>query len=340
MARIMKIMTIVAAVVFVGVFVLIIGNVAGFFKSPPSIEQGDDKNKVPKLVGMTLKQAEDACQEAGLELSVIREEESEEYEKGYVFKQMTAEGVQLPEGTKVQVFISTGLKPIEIPDVSNKTESEAITELLNTGFEKKNIKIKTENHDTIEEDKITRTEPVAGESGNKNSKITLYVSKGVGQTTMPKLVGKSKADAEKTLTDAGLKGEIEEVNSEEPAGTVIAQGIEEGTVLDRMTTVKYMVSAGKAKVTIPNKSEYVGADVSTVVKDLEKYFEGYDITIDTTESISSVEKGKVAYVKDAGQSVEEGSTVIIVISKGLGTNGEAENGAENNGGAGNVGTRQ
>ena len=317
MAKIMKIMTIVAAAVFVGVLVLVIGNVAGLFNSAPGIEKGDDKNKVPKLVGMTLEEAEEACTEAGLVLSVVREEESEKYDKGYIFKQMTAQGVTLPEGTKVQVYVSTGLKiiPITIPDVSNKTEKEAMIDLVNAGFAKKNIIVKTENHDTIEAEKATRTEPAAGEVGDKDTEITLYVSKGVGQTTMPKLVGKTKAEAEKALSDAGLKGTVEEVNSEEPAGRVIAQETEEGTVLQRMTTVKYMISAGKVKVNIPALSEMQGKTYTDVVKILEKL----DVTIkkDTTAS-TKYNLGIVVDVDKAGQSVEEGSTVTIIVSDGPG----------------------
>ena len=319
MARIMKIMTIVAAVVFVGVFVLIIGNVAGLFKSSPDIQPGDDKYKVPKLVGMTLKQAEDACEEAGLVLSVIHEAESEEYEKDYIFKQVTAEGVQLPEGAKVQVHLSTGLKPIEIPDVGNKTESEALTELIGAGFVKKNIKIKTENHDTVAEKKVTRTVPVAGEMGNKNSKITVYVSKGVGQTTMPNLVGKTKTDAEKALKDAGLKSEIEAVNSEEPAGQVIAQEIEEGTVLDRMSTVKYMVSAGKVKVTIPDNKEFAGKTYNEVLKILQEISIEFTIEKDPKGTDSTYAKGLVVRVKEAGESVAEDATITVVLSNGSGS---------------------
>ena len=336
MAKIMKIMTIVAAVVFVGVFVLVIGNVAGLFKSSPSIEPGDDKYKVPKLVGMTLKQAEDACEEAGLKLSVILEELSEEYDEGYIYKQITAEGVQLPEGAKVQVYLSTGLKPIEIPDVSNKSESEALTELLNAGFVKKNIKIKTEHHDSIAEEKTTRTEPVAGEIGNRDSKITLYVSKGVGQTSMPKLVGKTKAEAEKALAEAGLKGEIEEVNSEEPAGQVIAQNVEEGTVLERMTTVKYMVSAGKVKVKIPDNKEFAGKTYNEVLKILQEISIEFTIEQDPKGTDSTYAKGLVVRVKEAGESVPEDATITVVLSNGSGS----DTGTGNTGDTGNTGATQ
>lgn len=316
-AKIMRVMTVIASVVFIGVFVLIIGKVAGLFQSTPGIEPGNEKYKVPNLVGMTLKQAEDACEEAGLVLSIVREEESEQYEKDYIFKQLTADGVRLPEGTKVQVYLSTGLKTIEIPDVANKSESEAITELVNAGFVKKNIKIRTENHDTVAGKKVTRTAPEAGKEGNKNSKITVYISKGVGQTTMPNLVGRTKSEAAQTLKNAGLKGQIEEVNSEEPAGQVIAQDIEEGTVLDRMTTVKYMVSAGKVKVTLPKNEEFAGKTYREVVQLLEEISSEFTIVKDPTGTVSSYEKGLVARVNEAGESVTEDATITIVLSNGL-----------------------
>ena len=318
MAKIMKIMTIVAAVVFVGVFVLIIGNVAGLFRSEGNVVE-EKEYRVPKLVGKTLEEAEEACTKAGLVLSVVREEESEDYDKGYVFKQMTAAGTKLQEGNKVQVYVSTGLKvvPITIPDISNKSENEAIIDLVNAGFKKKNITVKTENHDTIEEDKVTRTEPAAGEVGNRDTELTLYISKGIGQTTMPKLVGLKKAEAEEALTKAGLKGSVEEVNSEEPAGQVIAQETEEGTVLQRMTTVKYMVSAGKAKVTIPGNDTFAGKTYSEVVRVLEQLSSDFKIVKDPTGTASSIyAAGLVVRVEEAGQSVAEDATITVVLSTG------------------------
>lgn len=319
MAKIMKIMTIVAAVVFVGILVLIIGNVAGLFNQGPTVVE-ETEYRVPKLVGLTLEQAEKACKEEGLLLSVVREEESEEYDKGYVFKQLTAEGTKMQEGNKVQVYVSTGLKivPIEIPDVSKKTESEAITELVNKGFNKKNIKVKTENHDTIEEEKVTRTEPAAGEVGNKDTEITLYVSVGIGQTAMPKLVGLTKEAAEKALADAGLKGEVEEVHSEEPSGQVIAQGTVEGTVLQRMTTVKYMVSAGKTKVTIPSNDKFAGKTFAEVVKLLEQISSDFTIPDPTRTASTKYNKDIVVRVEEAGKSVAEDATITIVLSNGPG----------------------
>ena len=268
MAKIMKIMTIVAAVVFVGVLVLVIGNVAGLFKSGTGVIEQDQSHYVPKLVGMKLEEAEEACLKAGLVLQVVREEEHEKYDKGYVLKQMTSEGTKLPEGTKVQVYISSGIKvvPIEIPDISNKTEKEALIELVNAGFAKKNITVKTEEHATIEAEKVTRTEPAAAEKGDKDSKITIFVSN--GKTKVPNLVGKTKTEAEQLLTDAGLKGEVTiDKESDAPEGQVISQVNKEGEILEQGSTVQYTASEGAEKVEIP--TSLVGKHYYDVIKALE-----------------------------------------------------------------------
>ena len=269
MAKVMKVMTIVASIVFVGVLVLIIGNVAGLFKPGTGVIEQDQSHYVPKLVGMKLEEAEEACLEAGLVLVVAREEEHEKYDKGYVFKQMTSEGTKLPEGTKVQVYISSGIKvvPIEIPDVSNKSEKEALIELVNLGFVKKNITVKTEEHATIEAEKVTRTEPAAAEKGNKDSKITIYVSN--GNTKVPNIVGKTKTEAEQLLTAAGLVGEATvDEQSDAPEGEVLTQEQQEGEVLEQGAKVAYTVSAGAEKVEIPK--DLIGKHYYNVIRALEE----------------------------------------------------------------------
>ena len=308
MAKVMKIMTIVAAVVFVGVLVLIIGNVAGLFKTGTGVIEQDQSHYVPKLVGMKLEEAEEACLEAGLVLAVVREEEHEKYDKGYVFKQMTSEGTKLPEGTKVQVYISSGLKvvPIEIPDVSNKTEKEALVDLVNAGFAKKNITIKTEEHASIEAEKVTRTEPAAAEKGTKDSKITIYLS--TGKTKVPNLVGKTKTEAEELLANAGLKGEVTvDKQSDAPAGQVLSQVNTEGEIVEQGSVVKYTVSEGAEKVEIP--ANLVGKHYRDVIKALEDL--GFKkISTDGTVS-TKYEREMVVYIEDKNKNELAGTKVTL-----------------------------
>ena len=340
MSKVMKVLMIVASVIFVIVMGLVIANVVGIFSGEPNIQENKDRG-VPNVVGMTLKQAEEACEEIGLVLSVAREEEALKYDKGYIFYQSTAEGAVLAEGAKLQVYVSTGLKEIEIPDVSEKSEEDAIKALVDAGFEEKNIKVKEEEHMTIKKDLATRTDPEAGEGRNYKAKITIYISTGVGKTFMPQLVGLSKEDAEKALKDAGLIGEAVEVNSEDEEGTVIEQEIAETTELDKGTTVKYVVSIGKEKIQIPTDDQFAGKTYAEVVKMLEDLAGNFIITDKSTASYKYKE-GLVVSVDKAGEAVEEGTTITIYVSKGPGPStpepDEGEGGNTGNGTGTGTGT--
>ena len=317
MSKVMKILLIVASVLFVGVMAWVIGNLAGIFSdNNPIVQPGEDKG-IPNVVGMTVEQAEEALKDLGVTIVVARQEEALKYDKGYIFKQLTAKGTELPEGAKLQVYVSTGLKEIEIPDVSNKTEEEAIKALVDAGFEEKNIKVKTEEHMTVKKDMVTRTDPEAGEGRNYKARITIYISTGVGKTFMPDIVGLSREDAEKALKDAGLVGEAVEVNSEEEEGTVLEQEIEETTELDKGTTVKYVVSIGKEKIQIPANEQFAGKTYAEVVKMIEDLDANFIITEKSTASYK-YKKDLVVSVDKAGEAVEEGTTITIYVSKGPG----------------------
>ena len=321
MSKVMKILLIVASVLFVGVMAWVIGNLAGIFSdNNPIVQPGEDKG-IPKVVGMTVEEAEEALKDLGVTIVVARQEEALKYDKGYIFKQLTAKGTELPEGAKLQVYVSTGLKEIEIPDVSNKTEEEAIKALVDAGFEEKNIKVKTEEHMTVKKDLVTRTDPEAGEGRNYKARITVYISTGIGKTFVPDLDGQTKEQAEDLLKTAGLIGEVvEEVNEEYPDGTVFKQEIEADTEVDKGTTVKYYVAV-KELIKIPTNDQFEGKRYEQVVAMIESLVKDGDrpfVIVDKESASTEYNEGAVVSVEQAGKSVEKGSTITIIVSKGPG----------------------
>ena len=291
---------------------------------------------------MTVEQAEEALKDLGVTIVVARQEEALKHEEGYIFKQLTAKGTELPEGAKLQVYVSTGLKDIEIPDVSNKTEEEAIKALVDAGFEEKNIKVKTEEHMTVKKDLVIKTDPEAGESRNYKAKITIYISTGVGKTFVPDLESKTKEQAEELLKDAGLTGEVvEEVNEEYLDGTVFKQEIEASTEVDKGTVIKYYVAV-KELIQIPTNDKFAGKMADQVVGLIEN-LKG-DFTIKYKETLSSTyNEGYVVSVEQAGESVEKGATITIKVSIGPGPGtqqpdeGDGGNSNTDNGNGGSAG---
>ncbi|MBQ8802122.1 MAG: Stk1 family PASTA domain-containing Ser/Thr kinase [Tyzzerella sp.] len=332
MAKIMKIMTIVVAVIFVFILIFAISSATGLIKFGPDITEGseEDKIKVPELEGKTEEEAQEACEKAGLQMKVVSRKESKKHEEGLIDSQKTQAGTEMPEGAIVQVVVSTG-KLLEIPELGKKNYIDARDILIELGFDKDNIKMVEEPHKDIEEDKVIRTEPAAGEWKTKSTVVTVYVSTGIEMVEVPNLAGKTKDEAEKALTDAGLVGSAtEEYDATVEAGKVISQKTDAGDEVEAGSTVEYVVSKGeepKEMVKVPSADKLIGKKISEVQKELDKVGLKADVRFAT---YPGYESGTVAEVENAGKEVEKGASIKVYVSDWTpaGTEEEPEAGTE------------
>lgn len=324
MAKIMKILTIVVSIIFIFILVFVVGKAMGVFGTGPSNnpESEDKKVEVPDLVGKSQEDAEKECKKIGLTLKVVDEVESKKQEKGHIESQRTQAGVKMPKGAIIQVVISSG-KLVQIPRLEGKDYIDARDRLIDLGFDKNNIKMEKEPSDSIDEDDVTRTDPVAGEWLSKSKEITIYVSSGIEMKRVPNLVGMAKADAEKALTDLGLVPEVTEEYSTTEAGKVVRQETDWGTEVAKGSTVKFVVSKGEeAKVRIPSDRTLEGRDAASVQKELEDL--GFVVQIKWS-SYPGVQYGFVGEVEDAGREVAKGSTVTVYLSNWRGEGDQTGN---------------
>jgi serine/threonine-protein kinase len=86
--------------------------------------------------------------------------------------------------------------------------------------------------------------PAAGSEVVRNSIVTLTVSKGAEEVTVPDLVGSSEDDARSALRSAGLLASVFRVTSAQPTGTVIAQDPKAGERVAKGAKVRLNVSKG------------------------------------------------------------------------------------------------
>ena len=70
------------------------------------VSQGKEKPKMPRLLGLTVDQAEAALNDQGLVLGIPKYAESNLYEPGTVMEQQYQEGTELEEGTTVDIVIA------------------------------------------------------------------------------------------------------------------------------------------------------------------------------------------------------------------------------------------
>jgi beta-lactam-binding protein with PASTA domain len=167
------------------------------------ISGGPPRLKVRSLVGMSLGQAETLLGRKGMELGPIEREFSVEVEKGHVVS-YAPDDRKLLWGTIVDVVVSKGAEPLEIPDVAGMSEEKATTTLERKGF-----KVATSDaySDDIPAGDASGTEPGAGETTPEGTEITLLVSVGpeFEDLRLPDVRQKSVGDARAQLKELGLR---------------------------------------------------------------------------------------------------------------------------------------
>ena len=160
-------------------------------------------NKMPKLAGEAKADAEKrlTMMELNLKFSFL-EEPSDTVPKGYVIRTEPAEGAELSKGQQITVYVSLGSN--KMPDLIGESKNNA--EVLLKAMEM-DLKISLdllEDSETVEEGKVCRTEPAAGETLQKGQHIKVYISTGSKYTTVPNVIGMTEAEAKKALEDAKL----------------------------------------------------------------------------------------------------------------------------------------
>ena len=136
------------------------------------------------------------------------------------------------------------------------------------------------------------------------------------ETSIPNLVGISKEEAEKLITDSKLEiGEVkEEYNSETELGYVISQdpAYRENFKIKEGTKINYVVSLGIEETTVP---KVVGKTEEEAIQLLEEAKLKYEIK---EENSKKVEAGYVIEQEtEADKKVNAGDTVVIHVSLGI-----------------------
>ncbi|MRJ75623.1 Stk1 family PASTA domain-containing Ser/Thr kinase [Aeromicrobium sp. SMF47] len=136
--------------------------------------------------------------------------------------------------------------------------------------------------------------------------------KPVAQKAVTDVRGESVPDATTRLENAGfvVGGTSERASSDVDEGDVIDTDPPAGTEVDEGSTVDLIVSSGPDQVVVPNLVRYSYSDAKKLLEDM-----GLSVKKDTQDSTES--KDTVLNTNPpANTSVEVGSTVTLIVSKG------------------------
>ena len=219
-------------------------------------------------------------------------------------------------GFAVGAFFAFGkfwsMAEVQVPDVKAKPMTLA-KQLLETSNLRVNI---VEQFDaTVTAGQVISQSPEAGAIVKEQRIITIYVSKGGEELTMPNVKGLSRLSAENKLKKMGLViGNVYEKVSDQDAWTVLEQEPVAGHKIQKGQSVDLTVSKGKQikLVRVPN---FTGGTLDNAKDQLKQL--KLSLGTVTYEKSRQASGTVLRQTPSAGTDVDEGTTVDFVLSESV-----------------------
>lgn len=196
---------------------------------------------MPNLVGMYLDDVRKQDDYKNFQFQIV-ENELSEYPKGQIYEQSVTPGVMVKVNRKIKIKLSAGIQVLEVPNLTGSYVGDAEDTLSKLGLD--HI-VRTQEDDSVEADRVIKTDPPAGQQVEQGSQVVLYVSRAKASATVkvPKVIGYSLESATEKLTALGFEITTEETDSEEAPGTVLDQTLA-NEYAKKGETIKLIVSNG------------------------------------------------------------------------------------------------
>ena len=198
---------------------------------------------VPPIQGLLYDAAVSEAAAVGLTIEIAEERVDPTTPAGQIISQDPAATVMLPAGTAIRVVVSKGGPEVAIPNVEGQAVEAAQQVLVGAPF-LLNVTLAEETSSTIAKGRVIRTDPAIGSKVASGSNVTLIVSGGGNQSTVPDVAGQSEADAKSLLNTAGLVWEVRYQNvpaGDENDGLVISQSLQPDTQVNPGSKVTLIV---------------------------------------------------------------------------------------------------
>ncbi|MGH2748005.1 MAG: Stk1 family PASTA domain-containing Ser/Thr kinase [Actinomycetota bacterium] len=209
---------------------------------------GGDPVTVPDVVGMDVNEATQELSRVRLEWEI--EDRFSRRPVGEVVEQDPEADAEAEEGDVVTLFVSSGVRQVEVPDLEGLTQEEAEERLEDARLRRGDVS--REPSDEIEEDRVTRSDPAAGEEVDRGTEVDLFISSGPEPVIVPSVVGDPESEARAELEAADFEVEVNRAPSDEEEGIVIAQDPEGGSEAQEGDTVVITVSQGPEEREMPD----------------------------------------------------------------------------------------
>lgn len=206
-----------------------------------NVSKGTEQVAVPDLRNMTNEEAKRALTSAGLKYDSGTAEYSSDVPQNHVARQEPEANTMVDKDSTVTYYLSLGTESVSVPIVVGSSEGSAIASIQAAGFR---YYVTYETSSSVAQGNVISQSPSGG-TLEKGETITIVVSSGQDQVTVPDVIENSEAKAKSSLSAVGLNVSVKEQSSETVAkGSVISQSPSAGQKVDPGSTVTITISTG------------------------------------------------------------------------------------------------
>ncbi|TFB55433.1 Stk1 family PASTA domain-containing Ser/Thr kinase [Cryobacterium sp. TMT2-17-1] len=182
------------------VIVIVLSVMIWAFSLTPSVDLPDNSRRVPSLTGFSYENAQNSLLDR--DLAAIRAEEaSATVPKDQVIRTDPPAGTIAQPTDLIEVYVSTGAQPVDVPDVTNLPLADAQTAVTDLGLTAGSVT--RENSPTIAAGLVLRTDPVAATTEKTGVTVDFIVSSGL--VALPDLEGQLLSAAIDMLAAADVQ---------------------------------------------------------------------------------------------------------------------------------------
>jgi beta-lactam-binding protein with PASTA domain len=204
------------------------------------VSSGPGSALLPDVKGLSSAEAVRRLSKAGFKPS-LQSQASATFPSGKVISTEPPGDTDAQAGSPVTVLVSSGPAPVRVPEVTGESEAEAKASLRAVGLEPGTVT--KQEAANAEAGKVLSQSPAAGESVPNGQRVSLVVAQASREVEVPRVVGKSEAQAAGELGQAGFKPKSASrtVTKPEEAGIVLQQSPAGGGKAKRGATVTITV---------------------------------------------------------------------------------------------------
>lgn len=235
--------------IFIGLlllFVLSLGGTMLVFNltNPPEVA-------MPNVVGLSKEEAQKEIENVKLKFEIEKEEYNKDVPEGFIISQdptYMEKFHKVKQGSTVKVVVSKGEEKTTVPKVVGMEKDKAVKALEDA---KLKVEIVEESSKKVQEGYVISQETSPDTEAFAGDTIKIHVSTGVEKATVPDVIGKSQADAKKTLEAQGFVVAVTtSEDSSKENGIVLKQSLDSGKTVEKGSTVTITVNSYEASKTM------------------------------------------------------------------------------------------